>query len=277
MPWGLLTHKLKNMQTTKTAPANQVQIGAQAQAQARARLYFPRGLTQPQESFRFSMDALLLSSFVKTKKNSHLLDIGTGCGVIALGLLLSNPEITALGLDIDEDLIASAVKNAAMLGFENNFSAQKGDVKTIRALLQAETFDIVVTNPPYRRVNQGRLPKPHLRKNALFEGTGDLDSFIAGAAFALKNGGAFYCIYPAERLAELFLSLKHHRLEPKTMLPLQALASKNLELVLLKATKNGKAGLKIKKPLLLYKKEGENVRLTQQALAFCPWLKCNAK
>ena len=115
------------MQTTKTAPANQVQIGAQAQAQAqaqaRARLYFPRGLTQPQESFRFSMDALLLSSFVKTKKNSHLLDIGTGCGVIALGLLLSNPEITALGLDIDEDLIASAVKNAAMLGFENNFSA----------------------------------------------------------------------------------------------------------------------------------------------------------
>ena len=152
-----------------------------------------------------------------------------------------------------------------------------GDFRSNECIELLREADIVVTNPPYRRVNQGRLPKPHLRKNALFEATGDLDSFIAGAAFALKNGGAFYCIYPAERLAELFLSLKHHRLEPKTMLPLQALASKNLELVLLKATKNGKAGLKIKKPLLLYKKEGENVRLTQQALAFCPWLKCNAK
>ena len=268
MPWRLLTHKLKIMQAPKL-PLKQEQI--------QARSYFPRGLIQPQGSFRFSMDALLLSSFIKVKKNSRLLDMGTGCGVIGLALLLNNPQVTVLGLDIDTALIASAVKNAAMLGFEENFSAQVGDVSAIRNLLQAESFDIVVTNPPYRRINQGRLPKPHLRKNALFEATGNLDSFIAGAAFGLKNGGAFYCIYPAERLAELFLSLTQYRLEPKTILPLQALSSKNLELMLVRATKNGKPGLKIKKPLLLYKKEGEIVRLTRQALVFCPWLECNAK
>ena len=257
------------MQTTLNLLPNHEQI--------QARSYFPRGLIQPQGSFRFSIDALLLSSFVKTQKNSRLLDIGTGCGVIGLSLLLNNPELTVVGLDIDNALIDSARENAAMLGFSANFSAQAADVGDIRTLLQAESFDTVVSNPPYRRIDQGRLPKLHLRKNALFEGAGNLDCFIAGASFALKNGGAFYCIYPAERMADLFLSLTQYRLEPKLILPLQALYKKDLELVLLKATKNGKPGLKIKSPLLLYKKEGENVRLTKQALNFCPWLECNAK
>ena len=245
--------------------------------QIKARSYFPRGLLQPQGSFRFSMDALLLSSFVKTKKDFHLLDIGAGCGVIGLALLSNNPSISVLGVDIDPALVDSAVKNAAMLGFENNFSAQEGDVGKIRTFLQPESFDLVVTNPPYRRINQGRLPEPPLRKNALFEGSGNLDSFIAGATFALKNGGPFYFIYPAERLADLFLSLTQHRLEPKIILPLQSTSNKDVDLLLLKAIKNGKPGLKIKKPLLLYKKEGGNVRLTKQALNFCPWLECNAK
>ena len=247
--------------------------------QLQARTYFPRGLAQPEGSFRFSIDALLLSSFVKVKKNSCLLDLGTGCGAVGLNILLNTPNnyaLQVLGLDIDPALVSSAQANAAKLGFSNIFFAQEGDVRAIRSLLPAQTFDLVVTNPPYRRINQGRLPEPGLRKNALFEGAGNLNSFIAGAAFALKNAGAFYCIYPAERLVELFGLLRQYSLEPKLILPVQAQEHKDLELVLLRATKNGRPGLKIKKPLLLYKKEGENMRLSSQALTFCPWLKCNA-
>ena len=262
-------HKLNPMQAQFMPSPEQLQ----------ARTYFPRGLTQPEGSFRFSIDALLLSSFVKVKKNSRLLDLGTGCGVVGLNILLNTPinyALQVLGLDIDPTLVSSAQANAAKLGFSDNFFAQRGDVAAIRSLLPAETFDLVATNPPYRRINQGRLPEPDLRKNALFEGTGNLNSFIAGAAFALKNGGAFYCIYPADRLVELLSLLRQYCLEPKLILPVQAQEHKDLELVLLRATKNGRAGLKIKKPLLLYEKEGENMRLSSQALAFCPWLECNA-
>lgn len=247
-----------------------------SQAQKEARRYFPRGLIQPAGSFRFSMDALLLASFIKLKKDARLLELGTGSGPVALGALLNTPHAFATGLELEESLVASANQNATRLGFADNFIARKADVGEIRNFVQAESFDCVASNPPYRRLNEGRLPKHELRKNALFEQSASLDTFIAAAAFALKNGGAFYCIYPALRLQELFLCLENYRLAAKLILPLQAFSGKEIELLLLRATKNGKPGLKIKKPLLLYKKKGKNICLTQQALNFCPPLLCNA-
>lgn len=247
-----------------------------------AREYFPRGLTQPTGSFRFSMDALLLGAFAEPKKNSRILDIGTGCGIIALSLLLKHTSIKASGLEINTNLVASAIKNAQLLGVQERFQAIQADVAEIQSTITPESYDMVISNPPYRRKNQGRLPQNSMRQHALFEGSGSLENFIAAAAFALKNKGPFYCIYPAERLSELFAALAKHKLEPKLLMPLQALETKDCTLVLLRANKNGRPGLVLKNPLLIYEtsesKTNKTVqpKLTQEVLTFCPWLLCNA-
>lgn len=273
--------------------------------------YFPRGLAQPEGSFRFSIDALLLSCFATAKAGQRLLDIGTGCGVIALAMLLRQPQLTAVGLDIEPLLLSSALENAKKLGLESRFEVLQQDVEQVLQKmehkkkknspeapvlnLQAESFDLVVCNPPYRRSNQGRVPDHPLRLQALFEHEqqGRLEAFVATAAFALKNKAPFYCVYPAERLSAMLTSLKQYKLEPKLLLPLQSRPSTDCALFLLKATKNGRPGLTLKKPLLLYepmKEDGSGYPfeqsptdcppancLTEEALSFCPWLACNKK
>ena len=56
-----------------------------------ARDVFPAGLEQPEGSFRFSADALLLAKFTAGQalpENAVLAELGTGCGVVSLAVLL---------------------------------------------------------------------------------------------------------------------------------------------------------------------------------------------
>ena len=244
------------------------------------RQYYPRGLNQPEGCFRFSIDALLLAAFSTPAPKSKILDLGCGCGVVGFGLLFNRPEAEATGVDIEPDLIKCAQENAQMLGLEERYRAIALDLKKIsKSCLKPESFDAVVSNPPFRRKNQGRLPDREMRTGALFESHACLEDFIKAAAFALKNQGGFYCIFSSERLAELFLLLQKDKLEPKLLQPLQARAHKECGLILLKAVKNGRPGLKLKAPILVYElgEEGTQPSLTKEILAFCPWLGCNAK
>lgn len=246
-----------------------------------ARKYYPRGLKQPHNSFRFSMDALLLAAFVKIKKMTSVLDLGCGCGVIGFGVLLANPSAKILGIDINEELIESASVNAKVLGLEQNYQAMQLDLCNIRkSTIAPESFDVVVSNPPFRRQNQGRVSQTDMRGNALFESSAKLDDFIGAATFALKNQGNFYCIFSSERMAELISLLDKYRLEPKLIQPVQSLCHKRCELILLKATKNARQGLKLEPSLLVYEQQathGSQPVLTEQILNFSPWLACNSK
>ena len=244
------------------------------------RQYYPRGLNQPEGSFRFSIDALLLAAFSDPSPKSRILDLGCGCGVVGLGILFNRPEAEATGIDIEPELIACAQENAQMLGLGEKYQAMTLDLKKIsKSCLKPEFFDAVVSNPPFRRKNQGRLPQQEMRTGALFESNASLEDFIKAATFALKNQGAFYCIFSSERLAELFFLLQKYKLEPKLLQPLQAREHKECGLILLKAVKNGRPGLKLKAPILIYElgKEGTQPSLTEEILKFCPWLSCNAK
>lgn len=246
-----------------------------------ARDYFPRGLKQPNQSFRFSMDALLLAAFAKPRKMDSILDLGCGCGVVGFGLLLANPSTKVMGIDINEYLIESASANSKSLGVEQNYQAVQLDLCNIhKSSIKPESFDLVVSNPPFRRQNQGRVAQTNMRKNALFESTAKLNDFIRATSFSLKNHGRFYCIFSSERMAELLNLLSKYRIEPKLVKPVQSLARKECGLILIKAIKNGRQGLKLEPPLLVYEQKSNTdspPTLSEQILKFCPWLVCNSK
>lgn len=102
-----------------------------------ARKHFPRGLLQPPGSFRFSSDALLLAAFAQTcctervqaghaervQAPLHVLDIGTGCGVVGLAILCQSPQHRVWGIDILPELIDAARHNAEHLGLADAFTA----------------------------------------------------------------------------------------------------------------------------------------------------------
>jgi release factor glutamine methyltransferase len=78
-------------------------------------------------------------------RESRIVDVGTGSGVIALSLAKQFPEAKVLAVDISEDALALARENAARLGLSDRVQFQKGD------LLEGlnERFDLIVANLPY--------------------------------------------------------------------------------------------------------------------------------
>ncbi len=245
-----------------------------------ARQLFPRGLRQPADGFRFSMDALLLASFVQPGKWSTALDIGTGCGVVALALLLRHgAEKQVSAVDLLPEMLQAARENARLLDLEPNLHIIDLDIRdteALRAAIAPQSLDIALANPPYRATGRGRLSATPLRTTARFETSADLDDFCAAAAYSLKNRGRFHLVYLAERLPEAFRALAAHGLEPKRLRPVQSKEGQGPHLLLLEARKQGRPGMIFEPPLILYQGAGAATRLTQEALAFCPFLACNA-
>ncbi|MEZ6852669.1 tRNA1(Val) (adenine(37)-N6)-methyltransferase [Halodesulfovibrio aestuarii] len=243
-----------------------------------AREYFPRGLFQPEGTFRFSMDALLLARFVGAAKYRTAVDLGTGCGIVGLTMLLENEQLAVTGLELQPVLLDAAKQNAESLGVAERFSGTLVDVGNIRASgLAAESADLVVSNPPYRRQNQGRHAATQERTCALFETEGALEAFVQAASFLVKNKGAFSCIFPSERLEELVVVCSRNKLTPKRIKFIHSKADQNSTLVLLEARKNGNCGVVVEAPLVMYSGIGDNTALTDGALTFCPYLECNAR
>jgi tRNA1Val (adenine37-N6)-methyltransferase len=141
-------------------------------AQDQARRNFPRGLSQPESGFRFSMDALLLAAFAgREQVRGRVLDLGTGCGVVGLGLALDHPDFFGVGLDLSPEMLRHARVNVHRLGFDGRFAMLRADVRGPFGL-EPESMDLVLCNPPYRDPGRGRTCPDEARTMARFEEPG---------------------------------------------------------------------------------------------------------
>ena len=247
---------------------------------AEARAAFPRGLAQPEGGFRFGADALLLACFAASVPGRRVLDLGTGCGPAGLGTLLvrDDGETVVTGLDKDPEMVAAATENARRLGLVGRFATRLLDIREIRSDpgIGPESYDLVLANPPYRHPGSGRRPEHGGRDAARFELDGGLPAFAAAGAYALANGGAMACVHLAERLPHVLAELAACRLEAKRILPVAAREGEPARQVLVLARKNGRPGVCLDAPLVLYEGTGEQTALRPEAMRFCPFLACNA-
>lgn len=241
-----------------------------------ARDQFPRGLMQPQGGFRFSADALLLSAFAKPSPNSNLIDLGCGCGVVGMGILLLNPgnALQVKAVDKDAQMIEFCGKNAAKLGLENELIPERLDLG--EGSLPNETFDLAVANPPYHSRESGRSPQKKGVLTAAFDDA-DKDSlfiFLSAAKRTLKNRASICLVHRSERLQEILIRMEENRLRVKSMRFVHGHKEQESRLVLVEGVKNGApGGCRLEPPLILY----ADSRLTKQALEFCPFLACNTE
>lgn len=245
------------------------------------RNYFPRGLLQPKDGFRFSVDALLLSCFAADRKPVRVLDLGTGCGVVGLGLLLRLPQahFSVLGVDRDPAMIGAARVNAEALGFQDRFSTVSGDVASIRLVegFMPGQHDLVLCNPPYRLPGHGRMPQGQGARSARFETTAVFDDFLAAAVLALKTRGRLVMVHLPEHLHRIIRALGSRAMEPKRLRFVHGNSHNQASLVLIEARKAARLGLEVEPPLILHQTGESGTMLTQEALSLCPFLSANAR
>lgn len=278
----------------ETPPAS-AERPAPSEAARRARAYFPRGLAQAEGAFRFSADALLLAAFAAGPgRVRRVLELGTGCGAASFAYLLRDrPPAEApargeadgtgrpvvVGLDLHAPSLEAAGANAEKLGLAGSFTPLLADARRIRQepAVAPEGFDLVLANPPYRRPGTGLVCPGPARAGARFETDGTLDDFLAAAAYALANRGSCALVFLAGRLPDLLAGLAARRLTPRRLRCVHGRADAPARLVLVEARKNGRSELVVEPPLILYEERAGAAVLTGTALAFCPFLACNAE
>jgi len=165
-------------------------------------------IKQPARGYRIGIDTVLLASATKPKAGAKVLDLGCGVGGISLCLLTNYPSISVVGMDLDRDLIKIAEENNLTGGFEKRFKPLKGSVLDPHKSLVPNTFDLIVTNPPYLESNRSN-PSPEKRKNsANVETEVDLCTWLNFSAKFLKPGGHISLIHRADRLDHILAIMR---------------------------------------------------------------------
>ena len=122
-------------------------------------------------------------------------DIGTGSGAIAVSVLHSRPDVSAVGVDISGHALAAAAANARSNGVADRFTTRVDDALSPE-LLMGERFDAIISNPPYIAAAEVDTLAPELAfepRRALDGGEDGYDFYraITRRADALLNDGGF--------------------------------------------------------------------------------------
>jgi tRNA1Val (adenine37-N6)-methyltransferase len=205
-------------------------------------------LIQSRTGYRFSIDAILLSDFVTVKRGDDVVDLGAGCGIMPLMLLLKKPVRHAFAIEIQWELAYQTARNAVLNGFTERMSVIMGDIRT--PPLSARCVDVVVCNPPYRRKESGRINPDNQRAIARHEILASLDDILGAAREMLRPKGRLAMIYPAERLTDLMTKLRTFDMEPKRLRIIYPGLAADAKLAMIEASLGGKAGLKVLSPLV---------------------------
>lgn len=216
-------------------------------------------IIQNKEGFCFGIDSILLSEFAKDiKKNSQVIDLGTGTGILGF-LLLAKYEIkNVTGIEVQSEVVDMANRSIELNNLKNKFKIINCDIKNILSNVERESFDVVITNPPYKKINTGGKNENEKKLISRHEYLADIFDFIKAAKKILKNNGTLYMVHRPERLSDIICGLRENKIEPKKIRLVYSKEDSNeAKLVLIKAVKNGGDFLKIEKPLYIYKENGE--------------------
>jgi tRNA1(Val) A37 N6-methylase TrmN6 len=170
-------------------------------------------LFQPARGARMSLDPVLLAGFV-APPYGRFLDIGCGTGPLSFLLLATDPGATAVGVEIQPRLAALAARGREENGWGERFEVIEGDVRAAGERLGEASFDLVITNPPYRTV-ESSPPSPNPERALAFNEIAlRLAEWVEVAARAVRRGGRVAAILPAERAPELQLAFRKGLLRP---------------------------------------------------------------
>ena len=211
---------------------------------------------QEQKGYRFSLDAVLLAGLTRIGKKDRVIELGTGCGVIPLVLAYrASTERKIAGVEIQPELAELARKNVNENNFGGRIEIYRMDFREISSGFEAGSFDLALSNPPYRKPGTGRINLDRQKAVARHELTATIADVFEAARYLLGTGGRVALVYPATRLANLLRSALDHGFSPKRLTIIYPHPRGSSRLVHLECRKGGGEELKVEQPFYIC---GEN-------------------
>lgn len=214
-------------------------------------------IIQNPKGFCYGIDSVLLSDFAKKiPNNAKVLDLGTGTGILGI-LLCGKTNLNKIyGIEIQGEVSKMAQKSILLNDLSERFEIINDNIKKLNNYFENDSFDAIISNPPYKKDNSGIKNKSETKLISRHEITANLEDFISVSSKMLKSNCSLYMVHRPERLSDLFFLLKKYKLEPKKLRIIQSYFDSKPKLILIEATKNAKSFLNIEKPLIIYDKDG---------------------
>ena len=151
------------------------------------------------------------------EKMSSAIDLGTGCGILPLLLSQTTKALSLVGVEIQKELAECAEKNVLLNHLEHRISILHQDFRELKKIYPSGSFDVVFSNPPYRKYRTGRINLSVEKAIARHEIKGTLEDLISIISYLLPSKGRCYLIFPASRVVDLLALLRAESLEPKRL------------------------------------------------------------
>ena len=214
-------------------------------------------IIQNTEGFCFGIDSVLLSDFAKEiKKGSKVIDLGTGTGIIATLLCGKTEASKIVGVEVQKEISDMAKRSIKLNGLQDRFEVINENITNLKNIYKAGSFDAVVTNPPYKKIDTGLQNEEEKKIISRHEVKASLEDFIDITKYLLKDKGEFYIVHRPNRLVDIIYLMRKYKIEPKQIRFVCPNEDKAPNLVLIKGVKNGGEFLKLANNLYVYKQDG---------------------
>ncbi len=145
-------------------------------------------------AMKVGTDGVLLGAWCPVEGACRVLDVGTGCGVIALMIAQRNATAVINAIDIDHDAVEEATLNFERSPWGDRLTAIEGDFNDLQPTV--EHYDLIISNPPY--FTNGVLPTGDARTTARHTGSLTYRQLIDVAARLLGDNGSLCIITPSD-------------------------------------------------------------------------------
>ena len=199
-----------------------------------------------EKGLKITEDAILLSEFMKEyfskkcknlKEKKSFLEIGAGQGIISL--LLSELDIISkiFAVEIQKEVFSTLKKNIEINDLNEKIIPINKNIKSING-----EYDFIFSNPPYKKINSGKMPKNETEQISKYEVLLTLEEIILEIRRLLKNYGEFFLVVPNSRLNDVFRYIYENRLN---ILSVKVNKYKKIDLVVVHGKKGGKINSEI--------------------------------
>lgn len=149
-------------------------------------------LSDDKSAMKIGTDAVLLGAWTNVGNAKQILDIGTGCGILAL-MLAQRSEAGIDAVEIDPASADEAIHNFKLSPWSGRFQVYREDIRLFAEKI-SKKYDLIISNPPFFS-NSLKSPYP-VRNISKHDELLKLEEIFRIANHLLNPGGNFSMILP---------------------------------------------------------------------------------
>lgn len=142
---------------------------------------------------KIGTDGVLIGAWAEAASARQVLDVGCGCGVIALMIAQRAAAANITAIDIDPDSVTEATENFNKSRWSNRLQAKLQDFNQIN---DEHQYDLIISNPPF--FDNGVLPPNAAREKARHSTSLTISTLIEQSKALLSDDGLLCFISPAD-------------------------------------------------------------------------------